>query len=409
MAASLNHERVRKFIVSICKRINSAEDDDAQESAAAASFGGEFGTKGLGFECRSIVEAAGATAADRLLGTTPEMQAEVSQWLSFASSFDAAKTKLKNLTIDGRLQLLNMHLEDRTVFAGRGVAISLADLSMFAVVHEIVTDEESYPELVQLPHLLRWIDYIQNKDAAAKIFPRIPVKKATFDPPQQQSPVALACNRIALASLPSSLSTDDKTAAKSVKKTEEESSSKKKIKNQKPAAAQKKKESDTNVSVLDIRVGLIKKVWKHPGADALYVEEIDIGEGNVRQVVSGLAKFLTLEQIQNRKVLVLRNVKPGKVRDVLSSGLVPCASNTDHTQCEPVMPPDGARIGERITVAGCEGSSSPEEILNPKKKQFENLQPDLTTDDAGVANYQVKPFMTTAGACTSSIVNGTIK
>jgi len=129
----------------------------------------------------------------------------------------------------------------------------------------------------------------------------------------------------------------------------------------------------------------------------------------VRQVVSGLAKFLTLEQIQNRKVLVLRNVKPGKVRDILSSGLVLCASNTDHTQCEPVMPPDGARIGERITVAGCEeGSSSPEEILNPKKKQFENLQPDLTTDDAGVANYQGKPFMTTAGACTSSIVNGTI-
>jgi aminoacyl tRNA synthase complex-interacting multifunctional protein 1 len=147
------------------------------------------------------------------------MQAEVSQWLSFASSFDAAKTKLKNLTIDGRLQLLNMHLEDRTVFAGRGVAISLADLSMFAVVHEIVSDEESYPELVQLPHLLRWIDYIQSKDTAAKIFPRIPVKKATFDPPQQQSPVALACNRIALASLPSSSSTDDKTAAKSLKKT----------------------------------------------------------------------------------------------------------------------------------------------------------------------------------------------
>ncbi|CAM6028675.1 unnamed protein product [Sphagnum balticum] len=72
---------------------------------------------------------------------------------------------------------------------------------------------------VQLPHLLRWIDYIQSKDAAAKIFPRIPVKKAKFDPPQQQSPVALACNWIVLASLSSSSSTDDKTAVKSVKKT----------------------------------------------------------------------------------------------------------------------------------------------------------------------------------------------
>ncbi len=108
------------------------------------------------------------------------------------------------------------------MFAGRGVAISLADLSMFAVVHEIVSDEESYPELVQLPHLLRWIDYIQSKDAAAKIFPRIPIKKAKFDPPQQQSPVALACNRIVLASLSSSPSTDDKTAAKCVKKTDAE-------------------------------------------------------------------------------------------------------------------------------------------------------------------------------------------
>jgi hypothetical protein len=87
------------------------------------------------------------------------MQAEVSQWLSFASSFDAAKTKLKNLKIDGRLQLLNMHLEDRTGFAGRGVAISLADLSMFAVVHEIVSDEvipqKKFRSLRHLPYL--WI------------------------------------------------------------------------------------------------------------------------------------------------------------------------------------------------------------------------------------------------------------
>jgi hypothetical protein len=87
------------------------------------------------------------------------MQAEVSQWISFASSFDAAKTKLKNLKIDGRLQLLNMHLEDQTVFAGRGVAISLADLSMFAVVHEIVSDEvipqKKFRSLRHLPYL--WI------------------------------------------------------------------------------------------------------------------------------------------------------------------------------------------------------------------------------------------------------------
>ncbi len=434
-------EKARKLIALFCKRINSSEV--SQESLPLGLEVEEEG-KGLGFICRCIVEAAGSPAADQLLGTTPEMQAEVSQWLSFASSFSGNK-----LNIDGRLKLLNVHLENRSVFAGRGLEISVADLSMFAVVHDIVT-EESFPELVKLPHLLRWIDYIQSKDEAAKVYPHIPVEKAKFDPPRS-SPAATASKGTSVLAISSSVrsqttTTVSDTAASSELKAEatnvevevskavevsdkndkkaaaaaaaaattvggaqgdeaaaQESS--KKVKKEKPPA--QKKESDTSVSVLDIRVGLINKVWKHPGADALYVEEIDIGEGSVRQVVSGLAKFLTPEQMLNRKVLVLRNVKPGKVRDVLSSGLVLCASNSDHSQCEPVLPPEGSKIGERVTVSGYEGS--PEEVLNPKKKQFEKIQPDLTTDDSGIANYQGKPFMTTAGPCRSSILNGTIK
>lgn len=43
-----------------------------------------------------------------------------------------------------------------------------------------------------------------------------------------------------------------------------------------------KKESDIFFSVLDIRVGVINKVWKYLGVDVLYVEEIDIGEVNLR-------------------------------------------------------------------------------------------------------------------------------
>ncbi|CAM6061082.1 unnamed protein product [Sphagnum tenellum] len=345
-----------------------------------------------------IVEAAGSPAADQLLGTSPEMQAEVSQWLSFASSFSGNK-----LNIDGRLKLLNVHLENRSVFAGRGLKISVADLSMFAV-HDIVT-EESFPELVKLPHLLRWIDYIQSKDEAAKVYPHIPVEKAKFDPPRS-SPAATASKGTSVLAISSSVrsqttTTVSDTAASSELKAEatnvevevskavevsvknekkaaaaaaaattaggaqgdeaaaQESS--KKVKKEKPPA--QKKESDTSVSVLDIRVGLINKVWKHPGADALYAEEIDIGEGSVRKC--------------------------------------------DHSQCEPVLPPEGSKIGERVTVPGYEGS--PEEVLNPKKKQFEKIQPDLTTDDSGIANYQGKPFMTTAGPCRSSILNGTIK
>jgi methionyl-tRNA synthetase len=45
-------------------------------------------------------------------------------------------------------------------------------------------------------------------------------------------------------------------------------------------------------------VGLIKKAEKHPDADSLYIEEIDVGEEAPRTVVSGLVKFIPLEEMQ---------------------------------------------------------------------------------------------------------------
>jgi tRNA-binding EMAP/Myf-like protein len=71
------------------------------------------------------------------------------------------------------------------------------------------------------------------------------------------------------------------------------------------------KEAAVDVTRLDIRVGVIKNVKKHPDADSLYVEEIDVGEDAPRVVVSGLVKFIPMEQMQ---VLIFRSswVSPGK-------------------------------------------------------------------------------------------------
>lgn len=54
---------------------------------------------------------------------------------------------------------------------------------------------------------------------------------------------------------------------------------------------------DVNVSLLDIRVGKIMKCERHPDADGLYVEQIDLGEGKLRQVCSGLVKHIPLEEV----------------------------------------------------------------------------------------------------------------
>jgi tRNA-binding EMAP/Myf-like protein len=52
-----------------------------------------------------------------------------------------------------------------------------------------------------------------------------------------------------------------------------------------------------DVSRLDMRVGHIVNAKKHPDADALYVEEVDLGEGRIRMVVSGLVKHVPLDQV----------------------------------------------------------------------------------------------------------------
>jgi len=66
------------------------------------------------------------------------------------------------------------------------------------------------------------------------------------------------------------------------------------------------------VQKLDFRVGLIKSVKRHPDAEALYVEEIDIGEEKPRQVVSGLVRFMPESELQDRLVVLLCNLKPAK-------------------------------------------------------------------------------------------------
>ncbi|KAI3459685.1 hypothetical protein Pfo_016348 [Paulownia fortunei] len=167
-------------------------------------------------------------------------------------------------------------------------------------------------------------------------------------------------------------------------------------------------EAEISISRLDIRVGLITKAQKHPDADSLYVEEIDVGEPLPRTVVSGLVNYIPLEEMQNRKVCVLCNLKPATMRGIKSQAMILAASKSDHTKVELIEPPEGAAIGERVTFPGFEGL--PDDVLNPKKKVWETVQVDLRTDKELVAYYKELPFTTSAGVCkVSSIAEGSIR
>jgi len=179
-------------------------------------------------------------------------------------------------------------------------------------------------------------------------------------------------------------------------------------KQQAKGGKQPEKEKPVDVSRLEIRVGKIVDVKKHETADTLYVEQIDLGEPKPRTVVSGLVNFVPIEQMQNRMVVCVCNLKPSKLRGVTSEAMVLAASNADHTKVELLDPEPSSKIGERVTFDGFPGEH--DEQLNPKQKVWETIQPDFETTDDCTAVWKGIPFKTSAGILkVKSIAKGTIK
>ncbi|XP_041352084.1 tyrosine--tRNA ligase 2, cytoplasmic-like [Gigantopelta aegis] len=149
-------------------------------------------------------------------------------------------------------------------------------------------------------------------------------------------------------------------------------------------------------SRLDFRVGKITAVSQHPDADSLYVETVDIGEAKPRTVVSGLAGLFPMNELQDRLGVFLCNLKPAKMRGVESQAMLMCASVADPRAVEPLEPPEGSAPGERVFIEGYD-KGTPDEELKPKKKVWENLQPDFRTNGACFAEWQNSPMVTKLG------------
>ena len=75
---------------------------------------------------------------------------------------------------------------------------------------------------------------------------------------------------------------------------------------------------------------------QHPASENLYCEKINVG-GEVREIASGLQKFVPLEGMKG-KVLVMANLKPRPLAGFNSNGMVVCASTPDHTAVELIIP-----------------------------------------------------------------------
>lgn len=195
--------------------------------------------------------------------------------------------------------------------------------------------------------------------------------------------------------------------AKDNEATKKMKAEKKGEKKEKKEAALPQEDVKVDVSRLDLRVGRIITAEKHPDADSLYVEQVDVGEAAPRTVVSGLVKHIPLDQMQNRMAVLLCNLKSAKMRGVLSQAMVMCASSPE--KVEILDPPSGAVPGDRVSCQGFPGE--PDKELNPKKKVWEQVQPDLRTDDKCVATYKGAAFEVAGkGVCKAqTMINSSIK
>ena len=99
------------------------------------------------------------------------------------------------------------------------------------------------------------------------------------------------------------------------------------------AAEEEEEEKKPEISIddfakMELKVGLVLESKPVEGAKKLLVSQIKIGK-EVRQIVSGIAQYYKPEELVGKKVVVVTNLKPVKLRGVLSEGMVLCASKGD--------------------------------------------------------------------------------
>lgn len=346
--------------------------------------------------------------------------AEINQWLTTSERLKSGNDQAE------LLNTLNSHLASRTTLLG--AKASKADVALYKSLAPQVskwTPEQRSGEHGH-PHIVRHLDFVQNSplfglevpegekikvNADEILYVKPPVDaKAEKERLKKEKAAAAAAGK----DLPDR-SKDQGSKKGMAEKVEEkvtgakeavvgavtgEKTQKKEKKEKAPKAPKAPvATAPLSPSLIDLRVGHILKAIQHPEAEKLYVSTIAMGdkagtddaeeyEGQiVRTVCSGLNGLVPLEEMQGRKVVVVCNLKPVKMRGIKSSAMVLAASprlkegeeDTHGGPVELVTPPEGAVAGERVFFEGWEGE--PEGVLNPKKKVWEMIQPGFTTTD----------------------------
>jgi methionyl-tRNA synthetase len=135
--------------------------------------------------------------------------------------------------------------------------------------------------------------------------------------------------------------------------------------------AGKMQEAAPTFSDLDLEVGKVLSVEKHPDAEKLFVERVLLGDGE-RQIVSGLVGHYFPEQLVGKNVVIVRNLAAAKLRGVESQGMLLAAEGHEFAPPHEGKAPlekgavevifcDGSKVGEKVRRKGA--ASAPKKSI----------------------------------------------
>ncbi|CAG8744355.1 4018_t:CDS:2, partial [Ambispora leptoticha] len=245
------------------------------------------------------------THARELTVTTETETGELKKWLEDTTKIDENAAEIA--------KKIDEHLASRTYLVGN--KLSAGDLAVFARIHGYMARLPTQKRF-EIPNLTRWFDFIQHT-AAVEAGPKAGLNLIEIDleapkVAKKVKPINQKSEKKAETSITTATENepakDDKADKKprkeAAEKTPKKSGEKKDSKKGENKSGKQTATAPISMvpSLLDIRVGHIVKVEKHPDADSLYVEQINVGENEPRTVVSGLVNHIPLDQMQDRDV-----------------------------------------------------------------------------------------------------------
>jgi methionyl-tRNA synthetase len=117
------------------------------------------------------------------------------------------------------------------------------------------------------------------------------------------------------------------------------------------AKREEKPAKSTGPATLDLRVAVVTEVKDHPQADKLYVLKIDLGSEQ-RQLCAGLKPHYSNEELLDKHLVIVTNLKPAKLRGELSQGMLLAA---DSGSVVGVLNAPDSPPGTQVTAEGVSG------------------------------------------------------